>query len=83
MSTQNTGLPADAPGVPQGGAVEGAEIGYALGVESTQPLYEVVLLKPHTHGREEFPIGATIKVSAAQRDWLIAQGVIAADTLEN
>ncbi|MEK1889440.1 MAG: hypothetical protein AAAB35_18135 [Phyllobacterium sp.] len=79
--TQNTGRPGEAQAAPRVGQVEGAEGVYESA--NVLPLYEVTLLKPHTHGREDFPIGATIKVNAAQRDWLIAQGVISADTLEN
>lgn len=79
--TQNTGLPGDAQPAPRVGQVEGAEGVYESA--NVLPLYEVTLLKPHTHGREDFPIGATIRVNAAQRDWLIEQGVISADTLEN
>lgn len=78
--TQNTGLPGEAQSS-RVGPVEGAEGVYESA--NVLPLYEVTLLKPHTHGREDFPIGATIKVNAAQRDWLIEQGVISADTLEN
>lgn len=44
--------------------------------------FAVVLLKPHTHARQEFPVGATITINAAQRAWLIAEKVIAGDTLE-
>lgn len=50
--------------------------------EHRPPSFEVVLLKPHTHARQEFPVGATITINAAQRAWLIAEKVIAGDTLE-
>lgn len=39
---------------------------------------EVKLAKPHTHNRQEHAAGKTIKVTAAERDFLISVGVVAA-----
>ena len=44
--------------------------------------YEVELVKPHTHAREDLLPGAKIKVTAEQRTWLKGLGVIAGDTSE-
>ena len=41
-------------------------------------LLEVTLEKPHTHGEVKYDTGATIKVTAPERDWLVAQEIIAA-----
>ncbi|MDH1681133.1 hypothetical protein N5E30_05990 [Pseudomonas chengduensis] len=40
-------------------------------------LVEVTLEKPHTHKGEPFKKGDKIRVNAAERDWLIANKVIA------
>lgn len=46
------------------------------------PRFEVELLKPHTHERQDLKAGAKIKVTAEQRTWLKGLGVIAGDTSE-
>ncbi|MGU0823052.1 DUF7210 family protein [Pseudomonas aeruginosa] len=40
-------------------------------------LVEVTLQKAHTHKGEPFKAGDKIRVNAAERDWLIANKVIA------
>lgn len=40
------------------------------------PRFEVKLIKPHTHAGEDREPGETIKVTAAQRDWLREAEVI-------
>lgn len=46
--------------------------------DKPQGRIEVKLLKPHTHNRVEHQAGKTIKVTAAERDFLIGAGVVAA-----
>ena len=36
---------------------------------------EIELLKPHTHAGREYPVGAKIKVSTQDADWLRGVGV--------
>lgn len=38
---------------------------------------DVVLKKGHTHGKRAFKEGDKIKVTPAQRDWLISKGIVA------
>ncbi|MDT4845155.1 hypothetical protein FQZ97_791340 [compost metagenome] len=42
-------------------------------------LFKVKLLKEHKHGGEPKPIGATIEVTAPERDFLRKHGVIASE----
>lgn len=46
----------------------------------TQQLYPVQLLKDHTHAGELHRASSTINVTAAEKNWLLAQRVIADDT---
>lgn len=43
----------------------------------TQQLYPVQLLKDHTHAGELHRASSTINVTAAEKNWLLAQRVIA------
>lgn len=43
-------------------------------------MHKVTLLKTHTHAEREYPAGAQIDVTAPERDWLIAQGIVAETT---
>jgi hypothetical protein len=43
-----------------------------------QKLVEVTLGKPHTHAGVQYADGAKIKVSEAEREWLIAHDVVTA-----
>lgn len=47
--------------------------------EQTQQLHPVLLLKDHTHEGELHRASSTIRVTAADRNWLLAQHVIASD----
>ncbi|MGH8037007.1 MAG: DUF7210 family protein [Stenotrophomonas sp.] len=39
---------------------------------------EVTLAKSHTHAGAAYEVGAKIKVTEPERDWLVAQEVVAA-----
>jgi len=39
-------------------------------------LFKVTLNKPHTHGDKDLAAGATIEVTAPEREFLLAAGVI-------
>ncbi|MGO1072323.1 DUF7210 family protein [Lysobacter sp. CA199] len=45
--------------------------------EKSQNLVEVILAKVHTHADVEHAIGTPIKVTEPERDWLIAQKIVA------
>lgn len=40
-------------------------------------LFDVILLKEHTHQGKKEPKGAKIKVNAAEQQWLIQQQIVA------
>ncbi|MGN0920225.1 MAG: hypothetical protein ACI4NJ_00710 [Cellvibrio sp.] len=44
--------------------------------KSEGELYEVTLLKDHTHEGISYPASTTISVSASDREWLLAMNVI-------
>ncbi len=44
-----------------------------------QELHDVVLLKDHTHQGEKCRAGATISVTTADKNWMLANHVIAPD----
>lgn len=46
------------------------------GAAGAPELLEVVLKREHQHGALRYPAGAVIQVSARQKDWLAAQGVV-------
>ncbi len=45
-----------------------------------QPLFDVKLLKPHTHKGDKKKAGDTIKVTEYEQQWLIDQAIIAGKT---
>jgi hypothetical protein len=67
-------MPKDETSVAPAAAIETAE--------RAASRFEVELIKPHTHAREDLLPGAKIKVTAEQRTWLKSLGVIAGDTPE-
>lgn len=48
--------------------------------KTEQTELEVSLKKDHTHAGKPYKSGDKIKVTAAQKDWLIAKGVVSGDT---
>lgn len=46
--------------------------------QQSQKLEKVTLLEDHTHAGTPYAKGGTIEVNNADKQWLIAQGIIAA-----
>ncbi len=49
-------------------------------VAEQQKKIDVTLIKAHTHAGEKCPVGAKIKVTEPERDWLAANGCIKSTT---
>jgi len=54
-----------------------AKAGDSVAPKKAAELFEVKLEQPHTHKRKEHQKGDKIKVSPAQRETLIARGIVA------
>ena len=48
----------------------------AAGSPAEPKRFSVKLLKPHTHAGKDLLPGATIEITAAQREWLSGLGVV-------
>lgn len=48
----------------------------ASNTETEQELVEVTLVKPHTHKRQRLQPGAKLTVTADQKAWMEARGLI-------
>lgn len=48
----------------------------AAGAPAEPKRFPVKLLKPHTHAGKDLLPGATIEITAAQREWLSGLGVV-------
>ncbi|WP_155397253.1 DUF7210 family protein [Stutzerimonas stutzeri] len=54
-----------------------ASAGGSAAPKKTPELVEVTLGKPHTHQRKPYAEGDKLKVTPAQRETLIARGIVA------